>query len=305
MSFISYSKIPLNSNEWNPAYKKIKLWYITEKIHGANLSFNYNVQNNILRYGKRNGLIEDNDVFFQYKNILPNTLPKILIIINYIKDNYPDVNDIIIFGELFGGSYPHSSVKINNSVKSIQKGIYYSPDLHFYAFDIMINNKYIDYNIALDIFEISKILYAKPLKICQSYEEAITYPIYFNTTIPSKFNLPEIPNNYAEGIVIKSNTDRYISKIKISKFSEKINNEKNENIESKSIKSIKRYKYYAKLELTEQRLNNASSKIGVFEENKEQIYNELVNDILTELDAFNVNGLSEWLLEQAKIKFEN
>ncbi len=303
MSYISYSKISLNADEWNPSYKKIKLWYITEKIHGANFSFNYNVQNNLLRYSKRTGLIEDNDDFFQYKNILPDIIPKIMVIIDYIKNNYNDLTDIIIFGELFGGSYPHPSIKVNRLVKSVQKGIYYSPDLHFYAFDIMINNKYIDYEDALKIFQMSKILYAEPLAICNSYEEATNYPIYFNTTIPNKLNLPEIPNNNAEGIVIKSNSGRYISKIKISKFSETIKDKQiiPHNIESD--KSIKRYKYYAKLEITEQRLNNASSKIGIFEENKEQIYNEMVNDILIELDACNVNGLYEWILEQVKIKF--
>ena len=104
--------------------------------------------------------------------------------------------------------------------------------------------------------------------------------------------------------MIKSNSGRYISKIKISDYNETMKTQHTipEHIESD--KSIKRYKYYAKLEITEQRLNNASSKIGVFEENKEQIYKELVNDILTELDAFNINGLYEWVLEQIKIKFE-
>jgi len=302
MSFTSYSKILLNSDEWNPAYKKIKLWYVTEKIHGANFSFNYDVQNNLLKYGKRTELIKDNDDFFQYKNILPDTLPKIMTIIEYIKNNYSNLTSIIIFGELFGGSYPHLSVKVNRSVKSVQKGIYYSPNLHFYAFDIMINNEYIDYSNTLEIFKMSDILYAEPLGIYQSYEDAIKHPIYFNTTIPNKFGIPEISNNNAEGIVIKSNTGRYLSKIKISDYSETMNSS-NININTDSDKSIKRYKYYAKLELTEQRLNNASSKIGVFEDNKEQVYNELVHDILSELDAFNVNGLSEWLLEQVKIKF--
>lgn len=303
MSFVSYSKITLNSNTWNPAYKKIKLWYVTEKIHGANFSFHYNVQNNSLKYGKRNGFIEDDDDFFQYKTILPEIIPKIMAVIDYIKNNYSELNDIIIFGELFGGSYPHPFIKANRELKSVQKGIYYSPNLHFYAFDIMINDKYIDYDKVINIFQMNEILYAEPLATYESYEEATKYPIYFNTKIPNKFNLPEISNNYAEGIVIRSNYGRYMAKMKISKFCETIKDKNSdlENFENKE--SMKRYKYYAKLEITEQRLDNASSKIGVFEENKEEIYKEFANDILTELEAFNVNGLYEWLLEQIKIKF--
>lgn len=42
-----------------------------------------------------------------------------------------------VYGELFGGCYPHKDVTPSkNKVKRIQKGVWYSPYVRFYAFDI-------------------------------------------------------------------------------------------------------------------------------------------------------------------------
>ena len=59
---------------------------------------------------------------------------KVFLIVDKIKNEYTDAMIIIIYGELFGGIYPD----INTGFKPVQKGIYYSPSIHFIAFDIYI-----------------------------------------------------------------------------------------------------------------------------------------------------------------------
>ena len=188
---------------------------------------------------------------------------------------------LLLYGEICGGLYPHSNVKINNNVKSVQTGIYYSPNIEFIAFDIaLVNYKkekiYIDYEISIEAFKLARLLYAKELFIGK-FEDAINYEIKFQSTIPKLFNLPEIKNNIAEGIIIKplkniiidtkKGKNRAIIKRKIDKFKESdynkaekwtysINNyDKNNNI------NIILYEVNALV--TYNRLNNAISKIGI------------------------------------------
>lgn len=141
-------------------------------------------------------------------------------------------------------------------------------------------------------------MYAEPLEIFSTYGEAIDYKLEFNTTIPKKFNLPEIKDNKAEGIVIRSNKGRYLTKKKIPEFPETKYSE-NEYYQNNSDNGdVECYKRRALKYMTKNRLNNAISKVGQFDENnKNDIYEMFVDDILYELNAFHVNGLKEYLLK--------
>ena len=55
-------------------------------------------------YAKRKEILEKNDEFFNYKSILEEIQPKIKKIFEEIKEKK---NSISIYGELFGGEYPH------------------------------------------------------------------------------------------------------------------------------------------------------------------------------------------------------
>ncbi|NQY07667.1 MAG: hypothetical protein HRT68_16095, partial [Flavobacteriaceae bacterium] len=44
----------------------------------------------------------------------------------------------MMYGELFGEVYPHSEVTQNLDVQAIQTRVYESPNNHFFAFDIAI-----------------------------------------------------------------------------------------------------------------------------------------------------------------------
>jgi Rnl2 family RNA ligase len=297
IGYAGYTKIPESSNEWSHTpSKKINKWYVTEKVHGSCFCFVYTTKDDSIQYAKRKTLLDDKDNFFGYEEILPETIPKIKKIAEAIKNKYNSVDTIYVYGELFGGYYP----EISSTNKSIQNGIYYSPNIHFMAFDISIKcdqkeEKYIDYEESLSFFNYAKILHAEPLETFTSYGKAIDYKLGFNTTIPKKFNLPEIKNNKAEGIVIKSNRERFITKKKIPEFSETKYSE-NENYQNDE-NSIESYKKHAAKYITKNRLNNAISKVGPFDENKDEILETFVDDILYELNAFHIIELREWLLK--------
>ena len=235
--FSGYIKIPETSSQWILSPKEAKLikksrWCVLEKVHGSNFCFIYDIKTKTMEYAKRKEILSKDETFFGYKSILKETLPKIEKIVQSVVLRKPDPNSkICIYGELFGGLYPHKNVEKNLSISPVQTGIYYSPNLHFYAFDISIleadDEQYMDYDISLSIFKNSGILYAEPLLI-GSYEEAIEFKINFITTIPNKLKLEPIENNQAEGIIIKpmkeirinNGKDRAIIKKKILEFSE-------------------------------------------------------------------------------------
>jgi hypothetical protein len=104
-------------------------------------------------------------------------------------------------------------------VQLVQTGIYYCPQLDFYAFDIAITTKdkpreYMDFGLALALLKEAKFLHAEPL-FTGSFEECISYPIKFQTKLPSKFGLPDLPSqNFAEGVVIKPMKTLYITNTK-------------------------------------------------------------------------------------------
>jgi hypothetical protein len=194
---------------------------------------------------------------------------------------------------------------MNSKYSAIQGGIYYSPNLHFYAFDISIIDssilpsaeKYLDYEESLKAFKYSNILHAEPLGIYSAYCEALEFKLGFNTTIPKKFNLPEIKGNKAEGIVIKSSKGRFITKKKIPEFSETKYSENGYECDYCDQNDLINYKNESMKYITLNRLNNAISKVGPLETNKNEIYEVFVDDILYELNAFHINGLREWLIE--------
>lgn len=286
--FTSYSKIPTNSINWDKSYKKIKQWAVTEKVHGANFSFIYDVSSKQFTYAKRTGLLTEEDNFFGYKQIIPNIQPKISEIVNDVLKNYKECLSITVFGELFG--------------EGVQSGIYYSPKLHFYAFDIYVtcitNAFYLDFDESIKLFDRVNILYSKPLKIYNSYEKAIQHKIGFNSTIPELLDITYESENKAEGIVVRSMKNHFITKIKIPEFSESKYDDNN--YQDVTLSQLDIYKLKSEQHITTNRLNNAISKIGCFNEHKEEIYELMVNDILDEINGYHIYGLHEWILNKVK-----
>lgn len=220
MSFKKYSSI-VNANNQRVIEKILTSpiandrWYVTEKIHGANVSILIEVNENDeldIKLAKRSGVIGNTQNFFtihlrEFELKLMGTMVY-KIMKNMDISSEMELKSINIFGEWFGGYYPHKEVKQMHDRKTVQKGIAYSPDVHFAPFDILVNDEiYLSFEEKQTIFKSLKILEPEIIILdvlkTGTFKECYEYDINFNSMIPKKIGLPELEDNIVEGIVIK------------------------------------------------------------------------------------------------------
>lgn len=235
---------------------------VTEKIHGANFSIWYNGEH--FRFAKRSKFLGNESDFYSYKTATKELIDKIKEVYN--KSPICKGQILTLYGELFGGTYPHPDVE-RCDVKQVQKGVYYSPTVGFYCFDVAIDGRVQPID-ALQILKEHDILTAEILYE-GSLDECLQYSNEFQTTIPEKLGLPAIENNICEGVVIKSacplylgNGSRVILKNKNEKWTEKTKKEKKARVEVKLNANEQRiFDNFAEL-INENRLRNVISHIG-------------------------------------------
>lgn len=239
-AFQGYEKIVDAPEQWGldeadyRALRKVP-WVVTEKIHGAN--FCLITDGHDVRCAKRKELLPDGEDFFGHLALLPRLTAAVLDVHAQVQRAHPEMARVAIYGELFGGGYPHPDVAPVADVQPVQTGIYYSPRIEFCAFDLAVEttddpprNSYLDYDEAMPIFEAAGLLYARPLLI-GAYEEALAFPLGFESHVPAQLGLPPLPTgNRAEGVVVKPLRDvaldgaaerfRPILKRKIPEFAE-------------------------------------------------------------------------------------
>lgn len=176
-------------------------YVVQEKIHGSNLCLI--TDGHSIQTAKRSGLLSAEDVFYNHQAILAQYAASALQAFQQVKALYPDTKTIAIFGEIFGGAYPHTDVPSVAGALRCQKHIYYSPGNDFCAFDILRNTtQFLDYDTTEHIFKDSHFLYA-PALARGDLNTMLAYDSVFLTTLPERMGYPAIPNNMAEGIVIK------------------------------------------------------------------------------------------------------
>jgi len=182
-------------------------WVVTEKIHGANLCIV--TDGTRVRCAGRRQWLTPADSFFGYQTLVEQLLPAIHATFQLSRQHAADLCRVAIYGEIFGGAYPHPEVPAVPHVQPVQTGVYYAPGIAFCAFDLAWEydsstrpRTYADYEPALQIFAQAGLFHATPLLV-GSYAEALNYSLGFATTIPRRLNLPPLADNPAEGVVIK------------------------------------------------------------------------------------------------------
>lgn len=262
-------------------------WVVTEKIHGANFSFWAN--KNGVRVAKRTCLIADDDNFYGSQKVREEFVEKI-INLPYLMES--PIKEIAIFGEIFGGSYPHPKVPQDSQAKKVQSGIYYCPDNQFMIFDIKVDDEYLDFSEMQETCEKAGLPYIGAL-FQGTFEECLKHKNKFSSTIHKYYHLPKIKDNICEGIVIRPNKTKFLSrgcgggsriilKSKNDKWSEKVHAKKPiESIELSAKAS--EIKEEIKSMITENRYNSVVSKIGeVTVAHFGQIMKDFNKDILEE-----------------------
>lgn len=235
---------------------------VTEKVHGANFSFWYDGKK--LKTAKRSGFITDDENFYSSYIIEFKYTGNIKNLYNYLNLKF-NINTLVIYGELYGGIYPNLKSS-NPDTKKIQGDIFYNPNIDFYAFDIVVDGKYLNMDEVEMLCKAFSIFHAKIL-FRGTLEQCLKYPNNFNSLIPKWLNLPEIENNICEGVVIKplksyffNNGERVIIKNKNDKWSEK---DKKEKVQKQIIELSddgNKLLYEALSYATENRLKNIISK---------------------------------------------
>ena len=250
-----------------------EVFIVQEKVHGANFSFFTDGKE--IKIAKRTAFIEKDEKFYNAHQMLERYKKNVIEVFQKVKTMHPNVETVVIYGELFGGGYNHKEVEPVKGAVRVQKGIEYAPYNEFYAFDIKLNGvTYLDTDIVNEIFEKTGFFYAKTL-FQGTLEEALRFPNVFNSKIPAWLGLPEL-NNMCEGTIIKTlktkyfgNGARVILKNKNEKWIEKSKMVKKQGktIQKQIVfgetaqniwEEIQRY-------VTANRLNNVVSKIGEFE----------------------------------------
>jgi len=250
-----------------------EVFIVQEKVHGANFSFFTDGKE--IKIAKRTAFIEKDEKFFNAHQILERYRKNVIEVFEKVKTIYPDIETVVIYGELFGGGYKHKEVDSVKDAIKVQKGVEYSPYNEFYAFDIKLNGTtYLDTDWVNQIFDETGFFYAKIL-FQGTLEEALKFPNDFDSKIPTWLGLPEIENNICEGTIIKTlktryfgNGSRIILKNKNEKWTEKSKMVRKDRPIQKEVRfsenaqniwnEISKY-------ATANRLNNVISKIGEFE----------------------------------------
>ncbi|MDR1582132.1 MAG: RNA ligase, Rnl2 family [Prevotellaceae bacterium] len=278
---ISFKKYNSIENVFDKEFvNKIKLegfdnvqFVVQEKIHGANFCFA--TDGTTISAGKRTGFVETGESFYGHEELLARYNEKIIKLFRRIKKTCPDTLTITIFGEMFGGKYPHPDIKNDSRIVCIQKGVYYCPNHEFYAFDLYVTNADTGHFLTVDeantFFEEADFFYAKTL-FKGTIDECLQYPNVFPSCISGWLGLPPIEDNICEGIVIRpsepiyfQNGARVLLKSKNSRFAEKKAIKKRikvKSVESSYSEALNDLLYLSEEYVTENRLNNVVSKIG-------------------------------------------
>ena len=205
-------------------------WVACEKVHGTNFAI-YLIDETEIRFAKRSGIMDPMENFFGYHLLIDEFSAQIRLLCNLLKQKYQvsgRMGRVILHGELFGAKYKHPLVpkstkwctlpngkKIPIAGVEIQSEPFpqYSPELHFYAFDIKYSVSGAEEDMVLLPFDeftemcshIPGLLYAKPL-VRGTLDECLAFDVEnFVTPLPALLGLGNYPleGNLAEGVVIR------------------------------------------------------------------------------------------------------
>lgn len=231
--FSAYTEIDLPSESRIDTIRKAGLasqeWVACEKVHGANFGV-YLLKEQEVRFAKRSGIMDPNENFFGYHVLQEQFTAQIHILCDLLKQKYGigRIERVIMHGEIFGARYEHPLVpkssqwcvmpngkKVPISGIEIQREVFpqYSPELHFFAFDIKYSVSGAEEDLVmLDFDEFSDVagkvpnlLYAKPI-VRGNLDDCLAFDVEnFHTPLPGLLGLGNYPldGNLAEGVVIR------------------------------------------------------------------------------------------------------
>lgn len=205
-------------------------WVMTEKVHGANFCAITDRSSLTVSFGCRTRLLAPDDDFYNFRSSgLAEKLAKRALL---VLDGSPDDSvAICVYGELFGGHYPHPDIQPVSlpptppsytpqvpGLSPVQNGVWYCPQVEFIAFDVCVwtpsgTRTFLPYDQAAGVCSAASLLFAEPLAR-GTLSELMGRSCEFESTIPprcgscsnsfvscggSRLGLPPLPSpNLAE-----------------------------------------------------------------------------------------------------------
>jgi Rnl2 family RNA ligase len=197
MRFRTFPKLTTSVPERAPEGPYLAL----EKIHGAQLVLGLDAGGRF-HAGKRKAWLDPEEPFFGWQ-LLRATLEEAVRALDVDHDG-----ELVVFGELFGGSYPHPDVPRLRAFSAVQTGIWYAPDLRFAPFAILLAAPDTDGGQFLAPSEMLRLagavdLVPPPLVGRGNRGQVLGLPTRSETRVPALLGLPPIKDNTAEGFVVQ------------------------------------------------------------------------------------------------------
>jgi len=281
MKHLPYPKIPAKHDGSTPAPGG--QWVAMEKVHGAQVVVA--TDGHITRIGKRKAWLADNEAFFGWQ-LLRSTLEAGA---RAVHRSHGDGGIVRLFGELFGGAYPHPEVTPVPGASPVQTGIWYAPGVHFALFDVVVGAG--EEEMFLSHTEVEALAEAHGLLVVpllgrgprQVLEQL---PLRFQTRVPARLRLPPLEGNLAEGLVLKPDaraltSARFVVKRKIEEFDEARFDE-SQPWDPHAILDLAALQRLARSLVNGPRVDSARSKVG---DARSAVVDEVVLDVLTDLEA--------------------
>ena len=253
-------------------------YIVMEKIHGSNSQVTYNLITKEFALGTRNNPLLEGEKFYNLEKCVEPFKEKIVKLADKL---YKDLSfygqrlvSITLFGEIFGGSYPHKEVPMDKTAIKVQKAVFYSPSNQWLAFDVgyVVAGSECMYFLPGSLFITSCCNAGIPivpiLASVETLDDALAYQNNGESLVYDRYELPKIEGNIMEGIVIRPlmhdiwfGHNRLILKSKNDKFKEKWKAKKDEvpvELPEKVKQAIEEISQY----INRNRVHNVISKIG-------------------------------------------
>lgn len=232
--FSAYTEIDLPTETRIDAIRRTGIanqeWVACEKVHGTNFAI-YLINETEVRFAKRSGIMDPSENFFGYHLLIDDFTAQVRALCALLKRKYGvtgRMGRVVLHGELFGAKYKHPLVpkstkwctlpnkkRIPIAGVEIQSEPFpqYSPELHYFAFDVKYSVSGDEEDVVLLPFDdftevcaqVPNLLYAKPL-VRGTLDECLAFDVEnFITPLPALLGLGNYPleGNLAEGVVIR------------------------------------------------------------------------------------------------------
>ena len=247
------------------------------------------VSSHDLHIGKRKAWLEEGDAFFGWQLLRPELARACRAFFDAFANGS---GTLYLYGELFGGHYPHADVRPFPGMSAVQTGVWYAPDMHWALFDaVHVSESQARFIAADEVTSAARRagVLTPPVLARGRKNDVLDTAVRFPTRVPAIFGLPAIEGNFAEGIVVKADgvaaaTERGIIKRKIEEFDEQRLDE-SEAWDASQRLPMEALRDIAVRLVNEARVVSAASKVG--RENRDALLDEIAIDVLIDLaEAF-------------------